>query len=618
MSWVTIIWSMTASACLTLALIYWLVWIKHRAASAHLFFSLTALSATGFAFCELWMMRAGTPAELSLAIRWGHVPLFFWLVSIVWFARAYLGAGRLWLAWTISIMRLIFLLAIAVRGDNPNFLEMSDLRHIRFLGESVTVAGGIPNPFTLFGHVSVLLLLIFVADASVTAWRRGDRRKALMVGGSIEFFVVAGFVSSALVIWADVQAPIVLTVLNLGLISVMGYELSHDVLRTMQLVRELQVSDAGLRDSEERMSLAVEVADLGIWTRGLERDEVWANEKWRAMFGFAPSEPLEVETILQRLHPDDREQLVEAQALAIAAGQGGTYQLEYRLRLPDGTTRWIAGRGRVECDAGGRPIRMRGAARDVTARKHSEAETLLLRDEIAHVGRVSMLGQLASALAHEINQPLAAILNNAQAAELFLQHTPPDLDEVRAILSDIRKDDQRAGMVIDRMRGLLKRHSLDARPIDVSELVGEVTTLVRADSVTRRVRLDVEVPGDLPSISGDRVHLQQVLLNLIINGMDALHETKADERRVIVGARADGENAIEIAVRDSGPGMSADTLMKVFDPFFTTKPHGMGMGLPISRTIVEAHGGRLWAENHDEGGALFRFTVPIANATAAK
>ena len=311
------------------------------------------------------------------------------------------------------------------------------------------------------------------------------------------------------------------------------------------------------------------------------------------------------------------EGLRQAHAMAFAGAGGGRYQTEYRLMLPDGATRWISSQGRVEFDATGQPVLIRGTARDVTARKQAEQETQLLRHEIAHAGRVSMMGQLASGLAHEINQPLASILRNAEAAELFLQHPSPDLDEIRAILSDIRSDDERAGHVIDRMRGLLKRQTLDTERLDVGALVGDVAALVRIDAATRQVKLDLEVPADLPQVRGDRVQIQQVLLNLILNGMDALHGTRFEERRVDVTARVDGAQLIEIAVGDAGHGIPADQLARIFDPFFTTKPNGMGIGLAVSRTIVEAHRGRLWAENRNGGGAAFRFTLPIAEEGAA-
>jgi len=617
-SWVTVIWSMVASACLTLAAIYWLVWYRNRTAWAHLLFSVTAASTAGFAFFELHIMRAQTPAELYAAVRWAQVPLFVLLVALIWFVGIYLNAGRRWLAWTFSAMRALYLLPTLVAGSNVNYREITSLRHIQFLGEPVTILGGVINPVMLFGQSSIILLLIFVADASVTAWRRGDRRKALMVGGSVEFFVLASLATSILVIWAGVQAPIVFSQLCLGLVAVMAYELSHGVLRASHLVRELKASEAGLRESEARLSLAVDAADFGLWIQDLTRDRNWASERWRDMFGFVPAAPLETAAILNRVHHEDRDSLQQARAMAIAGADGGRYQTEYRLLMPDGATRWISSLGRVECDAAGRPVLIRGASREITARKQAELETQLLREEIAHVGRVSMMGQLASALAHEINQPLAAILWNTAAAQRLLRHPSPDLDEIHAILADIRNDDERAGAVIDRMRGLLKRHTIDTQRLDVGALVGDVAALVRVDAATRQVKLDVDVPGDLPHVRGDRVHLQQVLLNLILNGMDALNQASPDHRRVSVSARIDGAQIVEITVHDAGPGIPADTLEQIFDPFFTTKPNGMGMGLAISRTIVEAHGGRLWAENKNGsgGGAAFRFTLLAEEAGA--
>jgi len=228
-----------------------------------------------------------------------------------------------------------------------------------------------------------------------------------------------------------------------------------------------------------------------------------------------------------------------------------------------------------------------------------------------------MMGQLATALAHEINQPLGAILRNAEAAELFMQSESPDLDEIRAILADIRKDDERAGNVIERMRRLLKRHELDTCPLDLRELVGDVASFLRKDAVARKVKLEMEVAVDLPLVCGDRVHLQQVLLNLILNGMDALDAVSREDRRISMSARFDGVQWVEIDVSDTGGGIPAEALPHVFESFFTTKSNGMGMGLSIARTIIEAHGGRLWAVNNDGAGATFRFTLPIASDPTA-
>jgi signal transduction histidine kinase len=233
-----------------------------------------------------------------------------------------------------------------------------------------------------------------------------------------------------------------------------------------------------------------------------------------------------------------------------------------------------------------------------------------LRSELARAGRVTALGQLASALAHELSQPLGAILRNAEAAELHLNNPSPDLDELRAIVADIRKDDRRAGDVIEQMRALIKRRSLQMDPLALDELVQDVISLVHSDAVARHVSLDSIVAPGLPLVSGDRVHLSQVLLNLIINGMDAIQTSPAANKRVVIEAWSPEEGGVEVAVTDSGPGVPPEVIDKVFDPFYTTKSGGLGMGLPISRTIIEAHGGRLWVERAPSGrGLTFRFTL---------
>lgn len=360
------------------------------------------------------------------------------------------------------------------------------------------------------------------------------------------------------------------------------------------------------------MTLAMQAASMGFWIHDLERNEIWASETWRQLFEFSATERLDFETILEKVHGEDRASL--RRALEVTLVREGRYDIEFRLILRDGNTRWIASQGTIQSE-GNRPSKlMRGVCSDCTLRKQNEQETVQLRQEIAHVGRVSTMGQLASALAHEINQPLGAILRNAEAAEMFLQSTSPDLEEVRAILADIRSDNGRATTVIGRMRRLLKRNELDAELLDVNELVGDVAALVRSDARARRVSLDVSVSRDLLQTRGDRAHLQQVLLNLIINGMDAAGTADVIDRRVGVKARLDDSNLIEVAVSDTGPGVPDAIRTNVFEPFFTTKSNGMGMGLAISNSIIAAHGGRLWIDPDDGAGATFRFTLPVAEA----
>jgi signal transduction histidine kinase len=258
----------------------------------------------------------------------------------------------------------------------------------------------------------------------------------------------------------------------------------------------------------------------------------------------------------------------------------------------------------------GQAVTIGGLLAQRKQRRRAEAEILNQRAELAHVTRVSTMGQLASAMAHELNQPLGAILRNAEAAEIFLQKEKPDLEEIRAILADIRKDDQRAGSVIDRMRSLLKKRSLESKSLDLGGLLAETVTLAQSDARARRVNLTLQMPAQLPVVRGDRVHLQQVLLNLILNGMDAMADGAEAMRLLTVRAETAKDGSVEVAVSDCGTGIPPDKVKRLFEPFFTTKPNGMGMGLAISQTIIEAHGGKIWAENNAARGAVFKFTLP--------
>ena len=230
MSWVTIIWAMIASACFTLALMHMLVWWRRRDALDNLLFALSAVATAAFAGCELWMMRSETPEAFGIAMRWTHLPAWVLIVSLVGFVRLYLRAGRLWLAWTVCGLRTLSLILNFVFTPNLNYREITGLLHVSFLGETVAVAEGIPNPWMLIGQLSLLLFVIFVADAAITVWQRGDRRQAMLVGGSIVFLAIAGTVQVILELWGIVHAPITTSLFYMGIVSAMGYELSQDVL----------------------------------------------------------------------------------------------------------------------------------------------------------------------------------------------------------------------------------------------------------------------------------------------------------------------------------------------------------------------------------------------------
>jgi C4-dicarboxylate-specific signal transduction histidine kinase len=261
----------------------------------------------------------------------------------------------------------------------------------------------------------------------------------------------------------------------------------------------------------------------------------------------------------------------------------------------------------------GKPVRLAGVSMEITARRRNELELQRQRETLAQLQRASAIGQLSTVLAHELNQPLGAILRNAEAAEMLLDTEPPDLDELRAIVADIHRDDQRAAAVIGRMRALLQRRSLQFEAVDLQDLVAQVSALLRAEIQARHATLDISVPEDLPRVRGDRVHLQQVLLNLLLNSLEAVRDLAEERRGLTVEASQRGDGQIEVVVRDQGPGFPPERISGVFDPFVSTRTGGTGLGLSISRTIVEAHGGHIQAENDPQGGATVRFTLEAAH-----
>lgn len=610
MSWVTIVWAMVGSACLMLAAVHLPVWVRDRAAWPSLFFSVLAVATAALAFCELLIMRAQTPEEYAFANRAGQVAVWVATVALVGFVRSHFKSGRAWLGWTVIVLRTLTLLPNFLSGQSLNLKEISALRAVPFLGEQVSIAVGTPNPWMLLGQVTMVLLAIFVLDASRWAWRRGDRSAALTIGGTACFFALGGVLQAALVFWGVVQAPIMVSLFSLGIVFAMAHDLSGNVRHAARLVHEL-------RESEERMALATQAANLGLWMRDTERGTFWASPRTRQLFGFSPNEPMDVESLLLKVHADDQDMVRLAFSEAASEDWPSRYQIEFRVFAADGSTRWISAQGQFEFERQ-RAVLSRGACSDITARKHAEQEMLRLQNEIAHAGRLSVMGQLAAALAHEINQPLGAILRNAEAAALMLQTDRVDLDEIRAIVDDIVADDQRAGSVIDRMRAMLQRHEVEVTPLDVPDLLEDVTALIRADAAARHIRVVLEVAHRLPPVLGDRVHLQQVLLNLIFNGMDAIDEAANKVRSIVVTAMRRGAEAVEIAVNDNGSGIPKERLEQIFASFFTTKPAGMGMGLSISRSLIEANGGRLWAENLEGGGASLRFTLPVSKEGHAR
>lgn len=310
---------------------------------------------------------------------------------------------------------------------------------------------------------------------------------------------------------------------------------------------------------------------------------------------------------VSHIHPDDRKSAVDF--CTESSSHLEHYEFQYRMIAADGRIVWLNDIVRVE-STDGTPEKLRGFLLDLSERKWAEEDLQRHRDQLAHVTRVTTIGELTASLAHELNQPLTAIVSNAQAGERFLAAPSPPLAEVREILGDIVADGQRAGEVIRRLRGLLKKGEFQFAPLDLNGVIGEVVTLAGADAILRNIAIALELASDLPLVRGDRIQLQQVLLNLILNGLEAMGASVPGDRRLVIRTTRGEGGTVRVEVQDAGVGIKEERLDRIFEPFYTTKPSGMGMGLSITRSIVKAHGGEIRAASNPDRGATFSFVLP--------
>lgn len=364
-------------------------------------------------------------------------------------------------------------------------------------------------------------------------------------------------------------------------------------------------NEQSLRESERRFRNLADTAPAHIWMTDRDRSLDFFNKGWLDFTGRS-LEQERADGWLKSVHPEDFEHRQETVNLSVAAKL--PFEVEYRLRRHDGEYRWILDRGVPRYTARGEYLGYIGSCIDVTDRNRADEADRKLR----HAARLVALGQLTAVVSHEINQPLCAILSNAEAAKALLKRDVPPVAELDHILSDICRDNARASDVIRVIRRLTLKRTPEIKRVDINELAQDIVNLVSADAARRRVELRLELAENLPTVLGDASALEEVFLNLIINAMDAMKDTPARERDLSISTDVWDDQSIVVAVKDRGHGIHAETMPHLFESFFTTKTDGLGLGLSTAWMIVSAHGGRIWAENSAAGGATFFVTVPSA------
>jgi len=726
MDWVDLVWPMLAAGSFVLGLVHALLWLKGPRQKVHLAFAVAAWSVGAIALFELASFNAVSATEMAGIIRWWHVPITLLVLSIIYVVHSMFGHGSLLLGGAAAALRVLALALNFSTGVNLNFVSMDGIGHATWLGAQVSYPIGTNNPWMILAQISNLLVVVYLAHTlyrtprGTAAWNA-----ALIVCGGWLLLVVTMVGTTLAMLLGQPRLPLGTSPSFVVMIVLLSALLVRDLLGSRRLEAMLQESELRNLRTQRDLELAASAADLGMWQWNVAGDTFTQSATNHVLLGHPQAGGAAVQVLF-----GNAESGAEAErAFGQAIGQPA-YEFEYRVRRPDGGSRWILLRGNVEHDPLGNPLVVRGVTLDVTRRKEEanvlrtllesapsallvfdrsnavryanveaarmfdyaqeamvgmqadalvaedgdaqgahhwqafvappplpgnsrahdlhglrsngdsfpvevrlgqvmldgearimaavsdlsmrkklEYEMAMERESVAHLARVTMLGELSGSLAHELNQPLTAILSNAQAAQRILHRDPSDLEQVQEILADIVDTDRRAGQVIGRLRSLLRREVREFVPLDINHVVQDCVRLMRNDLLNRRVSCRLNLMPGLPECPGDPIQLQQVLMNLIRNACDALPDDPANRIIRVRTHRSDSGVCTEVV--DTGTGIPEDMLERIFTPFETTKATGMGMGLAVCRTIVRAHGGRIWAENATPGGARVSFDLPL-------
>lgn len=725
MNWPILVWALMIGACLMVALINLLIWLRrHDAGHLHfLLVGIVAIAVCAFGYVEIRLMTSSTVSAWTAFARLAHVPVFVMAVGIALFVHVYMRTGRLWLLYAVVVSRVGVLVANFASDVNIHFQSVLSLETVSFLGAQVVVVrDSIPGPWARFAPFSTLLLFLYVADATMSLWRHGDqvlRRRALLVGSSCCMTILFSLGVSMVKHEAKLDWPYFVTPSFLFLMLAVAYELTTDVLRKDEIAADLDAT-------RQALDASTKAAGVGVWDWNIASGEMHVSEQGLRLMGLPATSALSSSQFLDRLHSEDRK-LVQT-VVENAARSGSAFDVWARIAGADVRTRWIALRGRAEAlgaraptsvvrgvlldvtdrqeadervraiaeaspigvfmvnaagvivfanrraesmfgyEAGelreqhldhlvAEPFRQSHEARrqefsqfvgaramrdgrdvlgvrkdgasivaevwlatasihgeqvvvanviDNTWRRDAESELSRKRDELAHLSRVAMLGELSGALAHELNQPLTAVLSNAQACEQLVVQGRLGPDMLKEILGDIVSDTRRAGEVIRRLRALLRRGEVVSEPVDLSVTVLDVLRLMSSNLIDRRVSVSTIFAPDLPQVMADRVQMHQVVLNLLLNACEAMDGDDAPHL-LLVRTEVAQDGYVRLSVIDEGPGVPPDALAHVFEPFFTTKAQGLGLGLSVCQSIIKHHGGYIGAENNATRGAVFYF-----------
>lgn len=597
----TIIWSMPAAASLVIGMMHMFLWRRSSARDYFLFSSVMAFAAGGVALTELALAKTSGLGSLQTLMRLGNLFTGVTVVSMVWFLYRYLGTGRRYLLWSITGLWALSLAVNFLRPGNLVFSEITGFQELKtFWGEPFHLIQGTPNPFKFLPDLASLLVAIFVIEASVRAWRAGRRRQSGITGGAISFFIVAAGIHTPLVDVGIVKTPYLISLAFVAIVTALNYELVRDVSKRYDHAREIIASQRRWDSLLANVQLAV--VDLN--PSGAIR---FANPFFLERTGFTLA-GIKGRHVSHLVPQDVRHDFMGRLETGLAGSPRPSSRWPvHPAKGPDLTFDWTSV-GLQTID--GKPDGVLSIGADVTDELQIQGELDQTRRDLDRISRANVLGEFVSAIAHELNQPLAAVLANAQVARRYLTAEPARIEESREMLDLIIRDDKRAAEVIRRLHGLVARGKVDRESLDLNTLVTETVELCGRDIRDRKVDVTLKLDGDLPPVLAGRVEFQQIVLNLLHNALQALERVPATKRRIVLttGTRT-GE--VQFTIEDSGHGLPELGDEELFSPFGRGRSGGIGLGLAICRRIAEAHGGAIRAEQVARGGARFVVVFPL-------
>lgn len=608
MNWMTISWSMMASASIVIGMMHLLIWRRNTSRDYYIYSSIMAVSAGVLTLTELALAQSVSLSALPAILRLGNVSVGATLVAMTWFLHRYLGSGRRFLLLTITGLWSCGLVVNFLSPWSLTFAEVTGLQEMTtFWGDKYHLVIGQGNPWKLLADAASLLVAVFAVDTSIQAWRSGKKRQAAVTGGAITFFIIAAGIHTPLVDAGIVKTPYLISVAFVAIVVALNYELVRNVSLTLDRAREIE---AGQRRWNSLLT-NVQLAVLDLDQAGIIR---YANPFFLETTGFEAKAILGrhvSEVIPAGLHPEFSERL--QQGLAGAPRPSSRWPI----RSTTGENRtfdWsTVGLRAVD----GSPDGLLTIGADVTPQIKVQGELDQTRRDLDRVSRANILGEFVSAIAHELNQPLTAVLANAQVARRYLDSTPPGIADTREMLDLIIRDDKRAAEIIRRLHSLVARGKVQREPLDLNALIRETVDLCDREIRYRGIIVTLDLEAELSPILAGRVEVQQVVLNLLFNALqalEALEQVEKENRRIRMATRS-ANGKVSFTIEDTGKGLTKSVRDNLFTPFGRGESGGIGLGLTICLRIIEAHGGSIRAEHVARGGARFVVDLPLSTHT---